>query len=186
MKVTPKSRSAWRNWLQKNHGSCAEVEVIYFKKHTGKPTLTYNESVEEAICFGWIDGVKRSIDAERYSHRFTPRQDRSKWSPTNRRRAQRMIDAGLMTDAGSVAIRRAKRAGTWDPPDESLDLAVPSDLADRLRRNRSAAEFFESLAPSYRNQFVAWINAAKRNETRQRRIDEALALLSQGKKLGMR
>ena len=186
MRVTPRSRAAWRKWLEKHHASCEAVELVYYKKLAGKPTLSYADSVEEAICFGWIDGVKRSIDADRYSHRFTARKDGSKWSATNRKRAQRMTDAGLMTPAGAAAIRRAKRVGTWEPPGEAIDLSVPPDLADGLQANRRAGEFFESLAPSYRNQFVAWIRAAKRDETRQRRIEEALALLDRREKLGMK
>lgn len=184
--VTPKSRSAWRIWLDAHHDSCDAAVVVFYKRHTRKSTLTYDDAVEEAICFGWIDGVKRSIDADRYSHRFTPRQPNSRWSATNRQRAERMIGSGLMMAAGSAAIRQAKRAGTWQPKAPSVDLTVPPELAKRLEKNRQAAAFFESLAPSYRHHFIAWINVAKRAETKQRRIDEALELLARGEKLGMR
>lgn len=185
-RVTPKSRSAWRSWLDRHHDSCDAAVVVFYKRHARKSTLTYDDAVEEAICFGWIDGIKRSIDDDRYSHRFTPRKPNSKWSATNRKRAERMILSGRMMAAGSEAIRQAKRTGAWQPEAESIDLTVPSELANRLEKNSRAAEFFESLAPSYRNHFIAWINVAKRAETRQRRIDEAVELLARGEKLGMR
>jgi uncharacterized protein YdeI (YjbR/CyaY-like superfamily) len=187
-RFTPRSRQAWRSWLQAHHAEHAEVWVVFYKRHTGKPTLSYNDAVEEAVCFGWIDGVKRSLDDQRYMHRFSPRQPNSKWSATNRERAERMIKAGLMVPSGLKMIRRAKRAGTWEtePVAASKNASVPPELAAKLRRNARAARFFESLAPSYRRQFTGWINSAKREVTRRRRIDEAVALLARGEKLGMR
>jgi uncharacterized protein YdeI (YjbR/CyaY-like superfamily) len=184
--VVPKSRKAWRQWLESNHGSRAEVWLVFFKRHTGKPTLTYGDAVEEAICFGWIDGIRQSIDGERYMHRFSPRLPASRWSATNRKRAERLEKAGKMRPAGRAAIARAKRRGSWAKPRAGFDLSMPSELAARLVRNKQAATFFESLAPSYQRQFLGWINAAKRAETRQKRLDEAVALLQKGEKLGMR
>lgn len=188
MKFTPKSRHAWRSWLEKHHAARAEIWLVFYKRHTGRPTLSYNDAVEEAVCFGWIDGVKRSIDAERYMHRFSPRKAASNWSATNRRRVDRMTRAGLMTAAGRKAVAQAKRAGTWlvESPAATVDDSIPPGLATRLEKNRKAARFFESLAPSYRRQFTAWINVAKREETRQRRIEETVALLEKGERLGMR
>lgn len=186
MKVTPKSRRAWRTWLESNHESASEVWLVFYKRQVGKPTLSYNDAVEEAVCFGWIDGVKRRIDDERYMHRFTPRKSNSRWSESNRKRAARMEQAGLMTAAGRQTIRRAKRKGTWRSAASAPDLSTPPELAARLSKNQRAAAFFESLAPSYQQRFTGWINAAKRDETRQRRIDETMALLSRGEKLGMR
>jgi uncharacterized protein YdeI (YjbR/CyaY-like superfamily) len=183
---TPRSRRAWRSWLEKHHASRAEIWVVFYKRHTGRPTLSYDDSVEEAVCFGWIDGIKRSIDEQRYTHRFSPRKPGSRWSATNRRRADKMIRAGLMTDAGRSAIARAKRSGTWQPPKAEPDLSMAPDFAARLKRNRKAAEFFDSLAPTYRAHYTGWINSAKRPQTRQRRIGEAIELLAGGKKLGMR
>ena len=185
-RFTPRSRRAWRRWLETNHDSRKDVWLVFYKRHTGKPTVTYNDAVEEAVCFGWIDGVRRSIDDERYTHRFSPRNETSRWSATNRKRAERMIGAGLMTDAGRKAIQQAKRVGTWEVPTATIDLSVPPELADFLRTNEQAASFFEALAPSYRTQFTGWINSAKRPETRQRRLDETMELLEKGLKLGMR
>jgi uncharacterized protein YdeI (YjbR/CyaY-like superfamily) len=185
-KFTPRSRKAWRDWLERNHASRPEVWLVFYKQHTGKPTLTYADAVEEAICFGWIDGVKRSIDDERYTHRFSPRKPDSRWSPTNRKRAARMAEAGLMHAAGRKAVSTARQRGLWEARSESIDLTLPRELDERLRRNRKAAAFFDSLARSYRTQFIAWINSARREETRQRRISESIELLSRGEKLGMR
>lgn len=183
---TPGSRAEWRSWLERNHDARTEVWLVFYKRHTGKPTLSYNDAVEEAVCFGWIDGVKRSIDDERYTHRFTPRKPASKWSATNRKRAGKMIRDGLMTAAGRKAIRQAKRARTWDAPAATIDLSVPPELAEFLRTNEKAASFFESLAPSCRTQFTGWINSAKRPGTRQRRLAESMDLLERGLELGMR
>lgn len=186
MRFTPKSRRAWRSWLEKHHDSRAEVWLVFYKRHTGKPTLSYNDAVEEAVCFGWIDGVKRSIDDERYTHRFSPRTADSRWSATNRKRAERMTKAGLVAPAGQRAIALAKRTGNWNKTHASADLSMPPELAASLRKNRKAKQFFDSLAPSHQARFKGWINAARRPETRQKRIDEVFELLVRGEKLGMR
>lgn len=121
---------------------------MFYKRHTVKPKLSYNDAVEEAVCFGWIDGVKRSIIDERYTHRFSPRKLSSRWSALNRKRAGEMIRAGLMTEVGCRAIQQAKRSGNWEPPSTKIDVSVSSELADSLRKNEKAASFFDSLAPS--------------------------------------
>ena len=187
-RFTPKSRQAWRSWLEERHGTESEVWLIFYKVHTGKPTLTYNDAVEEALCFGWIDGVRRRIDDERYAHRFSPRRPASRWSATNRKRVQRMEKAGLMTPAGRRMTELAKKRGTWETSERqpAISLEMPAELAAKLQRNRKAAEFFDSLARSYRQQFIGWINSAKREETRKRRVAETLELLTRGEKLGMR
>jgi uncharacterized protein YdeI (YjbR/CyaY-like superfamily) len=184
--VTPRSRRAWRTWLERYHDSAAEVWLVFYKQGTGKPTLTYADAVEEALCFGWIDGVKRSLDAERYMHRFSPRTTASRWSATNRARVAKLEKVGAIAPAGRRAVAHAKRSGRWDVPRPALDVAVPAELAARLRQDTKAASFFAALAPSYQQQFTAWINAAKRPETRRRRLEESVALLARGAKLGLR
>lgn len=187
MKVTPRSRKAWRQWLKKHHADTAEVWLVFYKRHTGKPTLSYNDAVEEALCFGWIDGIRRSVDGERYMHRFSPRKPGSQWSESNKERVSRLLEAGLMTRAGRRAIDSAKQSGQWDAPARpAIDLSMPAELERALAKNSKAAAFFNSLAPSYQRQYIAWIATAKRAETRRRRLNEALKLLMQGKKLGMR
>ena len=187
MQFTPKNRKDWRDWLRKNHDSKPDVWVVFFKMTSPKTNLSYNDAVEEALCFGWIDGIKRSIDDARYMHRFSPRKPGGQWSPSNLERVQRMIDAGLMTDAGEQSIAAAKKSGAWDSPVAAPGpLPMPPAFAARLKRNKQARAFFESLAPSYRRQYVDWIASAKREDTRKRRIDEAIDLLARSKKFGMR
>lgn len=187
MQFTPKNRKHWRDWLRKNHAGKSEVWVVFFKKTSQKANLSYNDAVEEAICFGWIDGTKRSIDEDRYMHRFSPRKTGSRWSPSNKDRARRLLDAGLMTGAGKLAIAEAKENGSWDNPVTSPGpLPMPPDFDARLKRNSKARTFFDSLTPSCRRQFVDWVASAKRDETRRRRIEEAIGLLGKGRKLGMR
>ncbi len=105
---TPNNRNEWREWLQANHDTHNEIWLVYYKKHTGKPTISYNDSVEEALCFGWIDGIKKRIDDEAYCHRFTPRRSNSNWSETNVKRAVLMIEKGLMTPSGLKIFEKAK------------------------------------------------------------------------------
>lgn len=187
MRVTPRSRQAWRQWLAKHHADASEVWLVFYKRHTGKPTLSYNDAVEEALCFGWIDGIRKSIDDERYMHRFTPRRPDSRWSESNKKRVARMNEAGLMTVAGARAVRRARDSGKWDEPSRPDNhLSMPTELRNRLKKDDRARRFFLSLAPSYRRQYIAWIASAKRADTRQRRAEEALELLRSGQKLGMR
>ena len=123
--VTPKSRRAWRDWLQKHHAAKPEVWLVFYKRHAGKPSLSYDDAVEEALCFGWIDGVRRRVDEDRYMHRFSPRQASSRWSALNRTRVARMEEAGLMTPAGRSAVQAAKRNGKWDEAAPSIDLMMP-------------------------------------------------------------
>ena len=187
MKYTPRNREEWRNWLEKNHAKETEVWLVFLKQHTARPNVSYNDAVEEALCFGWIDGVKRSVDEDRYMHRFSPRTLDSKWSGLNKERAQRMLNAGQMALAGQTSIKLAKKNGRWtEPVSTRTSFSMPPELNERLKRNNKAATFFESLAPSYQRQYMAWIATAKRAETKKRRLDEAIELLIRGEKLGMR
>lgn len=161
--------------------------LVFLKQHTEKPNLSYNDAVEEAVCFGWIDGIKRSIDEDRYMHRFSPRKSNSKWSESNKKRAQHMLKAGQMSPAGERSIKLAKKNGKWtEPASERTMFLMPPELHARLKNSHKAESFFSSLAPSYQQQFIAWIATAKRPETRKRRLDEAIELLGRGEKLGMR
>jgi uncharacterized protein YdeI (YjbR/CyaY-like superfamily) len=143
--------------------------------------------VEEAICFGWIDGLKKRIDDERYAHRFTPRKENSKWSPLNISLAEQMIAEGKMTPAGLEAFERRR---AYDEPfleaRESDQVALPPSIEKALRSNRAAWTNYNALAPGYRKQFAGWLASAVKPETRQRRIEEAIQLLEQNKKLGMK
>lgn len=179
-------REDWRSWLEENHGLESDVWLIYYKKHTGKPTIPYDDAVEEALCFGWIDSTVRRIDDEKYMQRFTPRKEKSVWSDLNKGRVAKMIKEGLMTEAGLAKIRAAKRNGSWDRLSKEIDIeTVPPELEAALSSNWRAAEFYESLAPSYKKQYIGWVVSAKREETRKKRIKEAVKLLARNKKLGM-
>lgn len=186
-KVFATDRKTWRAWLAGHHASESEVWLVYYKKHTGTPSVGYLDSVREALCFGWIDGLKRRIDDETYAHRFTPRKPRSKWSPQNMRLAKELIELGLMTSAGLKAFKQRVR---YD--DEVLDriqakeIALSEETENVLKANRKAWENFQRLSPGYRKQYVAWLETAKRPETRNKRLEEAIRLLEENRKLGMK
>lgn len=151
------------------------------------PQSLYNDAVEEAICFGWIDGIKRSADEDRYMHRFTPRKTDSKWSSTNWRRVEAMLEAGQMQVAGLASVEAAKKNGKWTArEDRSARPSLPAELRERLTRNRTARTNFDLLAPSYQRDYMRWVAAARKPATRERRADEAVELLRRGKKLGMK
>ena len=182
------SRSEWRRWLVRNHDREKDgIWLVYHKRETGTPSLEYEESVEEALCFGWIDSIIKRLDDSRYCRKFTPRKDESGWSSTNKRRVERMIKEGRMTEFGQAKVDAAKRSGGWElDPRPVIDMDLPRDLSKVLARNRNAKEFFENLAPSYRKHFIGWIVTAKRPGTRARRLKESLALLERGEKLGLK
>ncbi|MDJ0838723.1 MAG: YdeI/OmpD-associated family protein [Acidobacteriota bacterium] len=186
-KVSAMTREDWRSWLNKNHRNKKEIWLVYYKKATGKPSITYQESVEEAICFGWIDGIKKKIDEETYMHRFTPRKKNSKWSPLNIKYAKKMIEDGRMTDIGlAVFNRREAYSEEFIRKKAVLEIDLPKEIEEVLRENQMAWANFENLAPGYRKQYVGWLVSAKKKETRERRIKEALSLLEENKKLGMK
>ncbi|OHB61356.1 MAG: hypothetical protein A2168_06455 [Planctomycetes bacterium RBG_13_50_24] len=181
------NRNEWRNWLSLNHATEAGIWLIFYKKETSKPAIAYEAAVEEALCFGWIDSIVRKIDAARFVRKFTPRSDKSIWSPLNKKRANKMIKQGLITEVGLAKIKTAKKTGLWDKdvrPRISHD--VPPEFARALARNKKAKENFDKLAPSYRKYYIGWITVAKRPETKKRRIEESITLLEMGKKLGLK
>jgi len=183
----PADRAEWRAWLQENHATCSEAWLAFYKKHTGKPSVPYRESVEEAICFGWIDGLKKRIDEECYAHRFTPRKPNSKWSPLNISLAEKMIAQGKMTAAGRAAFdRREKYAESFLQARQSDEVQLPPDLERALQSNPKAWRNFSALAPGYRKQYAGWLASAIKPETREKRLREAIALLEQNRKLGMK
>ena len=181
------NRDKWRQWLSKNHIAVAGVWLVFYKKQTSKPTIEYEAAVEEALCFGWIDSIIKKIDASKYARTFTPRSDKSKWSQLNKKRANKMIKEGRMTDVGLAKIQAAKKTGLWDKDDRpQISLDIPPEFAKALSCNKKAKETFDKLAPSYRRHYIGWINIAKRQETKKRRIKESIALLEKGQKLGLK
>lgn len=176
------SRTQWRAWLEKNHDRAADVWVIFVKAHTGRQRLTYDEAVEEALCFGWIDTTLRRIDDEHFKQRFTPRSNVKNWSKSNLERFARMEALGLMTDAG-----RAKLHADIDAPKERLQVGapVPDFVEAALRKHPKAKAFFDTLAPGYRRNYLRFVTEAKKEETRLKRLDEAIRRLENGEKRWM-
>lgn len=160
---------------------------MFYKKQTGKPTLEYDAAVEEALCFGWIDSIIKKIDDEKYVRKLTPRKADSRWSELNKKRITILKKQGLMTEAGIAKVKAAKAFGLWDKPDRpQISLEIPIELKSALTKSRKARKFFDQLAPSYQKQFIGWIAVAKRQETKERRVREAIVLLEHGEKLGMK
>lgn len=182
--VTMRDRAAWRKWLARHHESRSEIWLVYYKKHTGRASVGYAESVEEALCFGWIDGVRKRLDEDRYAHRFSPRRPGSRWSERNLARAEALIESGLMTPAGLAHFEARAKQDEHAPRAEDFELS--DDFAQRLAKNRRAAKNFAALPPGQRNYYVAWIMSAKKLETREKRFAEALDLLERNERLGMK
>ena len=186
--VEAKDRAEWRAWLAAHHDQEAEVWLVYYKKGTGKESVGYEASVEEALCYGWIDSIIKKIDETKYARKFTPRKEDSKWSPSNKKRVEKLLKTGSMTKYGLQKVETAKQSGQWDAPDQRPKLAfeMPAEFAEVLKKNKKAQETFEKLAPSHQKQYLGWIEVAKRPETRQKRIVESIRLLAEGKKLGLK
>lgn len=160
---------AWRAWLRRNHATARRVWLISYKTSTGKRGLSYDEAVEEALCFGWIDSLAKSLDAQRSMQLYTPRRPRSAWSGLNKRRVERLIAEGRMTAAGLASIEVAKRNGAWTAGDAAESLIVPPDLRKALTAAK-ATKNFAAFSPSSRRAILYWIDSAKRPETRAKRI----------------
>jgi uncharacterized protein YdeI (YjbR/CyaY-like superfamily) len=181
------NRNDWRAWLENNYAAKKEVWLIYYKKHAGKPSIPYEDSVEEALCFGWIEGIIKRIDDERCARKFIPRKSRSRWSESNKKRAERMISEGRMTEASMARVDDAQKSGDWFKSSVvPKNLMIPAFIEEALTKNKKASENFNKLAESYKKLYVRWISSAKLEETRLRRLEEAIDLLEQNKKLGLR
>jgi uncharacterized protein YdeI (YjbR/CyaY-like superfamily) len=186
----PKDRKQWRQWLQKNHSSSPGVWLIYFKKSSSRTNLDYNDAVEEALCFGWIDSTRRSVDAERFEQRFTPRKPKSVWSGPNKERIKKVMEKGLMTPAGLAKIEVAKSNGSWEVLEKIYaaadQLEIPEDLDKAFAKNRKARANFFAFPVFARRQFMHWINKAKRPETRKARIRQTVLMAAANKKPGVK
>lgn len=176
-------RAEWRAWLERHHRSVSEIWLVFHKRHTGKTGLAYDHSVEEALCFGWIDSLIRRLDDDRYARKFTPRTAESRWSTLNRRRYASLKARGLLTAAGRA---RPPTSRSGDAPALPRSPKLPAYIRRALEANARAWRHFEQLAPSYRRHYVLWIDSAKREETKQRRLREAVMLLAKGEKLGLK
>lgn len=178
-----RNRKEWRQWLEKNHSNSFGVWLVYYKKNSEKPTVSYEEAVEEAISFGWIDSKVNALDEERYMQIFTPRNIGSIWSKSNKHRVKKLIEQGLMTSAGLEKIEAAKKDGSWNFLDDIEKLIIPTDLKEALASNKTAENNFEAFSDPIKKQILYWIKSAKRAETRQKRIEKIVELAAENKRL---
>ncbi len=181
---TAADRESWRQWLETHGASENEVWLVYYKAGSEKPCISYQESLEEALCFGWVDSIIQKIDEEKYARKFTPRRLGSKWSELNKHLVAKLIQEGRMTEAGLAKIEfdldEAPQARPRRPP-----LPLPDWLKEAFMQSPAAWENFQKLAPSHQRNYIGWISDAKREETRQKRIRYALERLEQGQPLGL-
>ncbi len=180
----PESRAEWRNWLEENHQSKESVWLVYFRISTNVASLTWSEAVDEALCFGWIDSTKKTIDEERFMQYFCRRKPGSTWSKINKEKIAGLIQNNLMTKAGFEAIETAKQNGTWLLMDAVEELIIPEDLRIALNQNGSALDFFQSQSKSIKKTMLHWVITAKRPETRVKRIAEIARSAAKGLRPG--
>jgi uncharacterized protein YdeI (YjbR/CyaY-like superfamily) len=181
------TRAEWRRWLKENHLTSPGVWFTFYKKHTGKNTISYDDAVEEALCYGWIDSIIKKLDDEKYVQKFTPRTNIGKWSPTNLIRMEKMIKEKKMTKYGLEKFTpEAQKEKTPAPKKDRSKISVPAFIISALSKHPVALANFNNLAPSYRGNYVKWITFAKREETQLKRLEEAIKLLEKNEKLGLR
>jgi uncharacterized protein YdeI (YjbR/CyaY-like superfamily) len=177
-----RDRLGFRRWLERHHDTASEVWVGLYKKSTGKPSITWPEAVDEALCFGWIDGVRKSLGPDAYTNRFTPRKS-PYWSAVNVRKAEELIELGLMRPPGLAAFEARKRERTGLYSYEQRPADLPDEYVRQLRKNRRAWEFWQRVAPSYRKAATWWIVGAKKEETRARRLATLIESSARGERV---
>lgn len=177
-RVYAKDRAAWRTWLSKHAAGQSEIWLIFYKKATGRPSIPYDDAVEEALCFGWIDGKVMKLDEARYIQRFTPRKPKSRWSESNLQRVKRMLALGAMTPAGLVAYDPKRRL---ERPAMPTDL--PIDLKRRFKSKAVAWKNFSNFPPGYRRTAAGWVASAKKDETRRRRLGQLMDCSARNERL---
>ncbi len=178
-----KSPAEFRRWLKSHHKSADELQVGYYKKHTGKPSMTWPESVTEALCFGWIDGIRRSIDDERYMIRFTPRRRNSVWSAINVKMMAELEASGRMTAAGRAIFEARRDSESSGYTYEQLDGEFDAERLRAFKKNKAAWKFFQSQPPGYQRKARYWVMSAKREETRDRRLSKLVESCAEQKRI---
>lgn len=175
MEFYARDREEWRNWLENNHSTVQGIWLVYYKKHSGKLRIPYNDAVEEALCFGWIDGKIKRINDDYYIQWFTPRRPGSRWSELNLSKAKGLIESGLMKPAGMLEYEKAlKKPGRIYDTKKEENLVIPDDLLIALKNNHIAYTNFINFPPSSRKLYIFWLNDAKREETRKTRIGKII------------
>jgi len=184
-----KTKPAWRDWLARNHDKSKGIWLVYYKESSGKKSVTYEEALQEALCYGWIDSTVGRVDAERYKQRFTPRNEKSIWSASNKARVKKLIDEGRMAPPGLAKVEAAKRNGSWaylnDVERIGRGGAIPVDLREALAKEPRAREIFEKRPPSEKKLWGYWVLSAKKPETRARRVAETAKRVLAGRRPGM-
>lgn len=178
----PKSSAEWRKWLDENHESKQSIWLVYYKTATKIPSLTWSEAVDEALCYGWIDSTKKTIDKESYIQYFSKRKPSSTWSKVNKDKIILLTKNDLMKKAGLDCIEIAKKNGNWALMDDVEKLIIPEDLKIALNKNESAMEFYQSQSNSIKKFMLHWVVSAKRSETREKRIAEIAESAAKGTK----
>jgi uncharacterized protein YdeI (YjbR/CyaY-like superfamily) len=180
-----KTLGQWRDWLAEHHASESEVWLVFHKLHTGVASIDYKEALDEALCFGWVDSLIKRLDDRRYARKFTPRRADSRWSTANRKRYEELKARGRLKPAG---LDRAPTDRTYGPPPPRLELPskLPDYIGTALRKRPAAVRCFETLSLSEHRRYLAWIESAKREKTKARRLKEAICLLAAGKVLGLK
>ena len=178
-RITATDGPEFRAWLHENHATANAVWLVYFKKESGTASITWSEAVDEALCYGWIDSKAQSIDDDRYEQYFCPRKPNSPWSLVNKAKIKELEAADKMQPAGVAAIETAKANGWWTLLDDAQNNIVPDDLAEAFP-DQSARNNFDQLSPSRQRNVLAWIALAKRDETRQRRIQQTVEAAAKG------
>ena len=174
-RVEVSSRQDWRDWLSAHYSQLESIWLVTYKKHTGSRYLAYDDIVEEALCFGWIDSVPRRLDDDRTMLLLSPRKPKSVWSKLNKARVQTLMAQALMRPPGLEKIERAKADGSWTFLDDVEALIVPDDLTAALAKSAIARQNFEALSPSRKKGILQWIKMAKQEQTRQRRIEQTVS-----------
>jgi uncharacterized protein YdeI (YjbR/CyaY-like superfamily) len=175
----------WRDWLAKHHDSESEVWLIFDKRHTGVASIDYKDALDEALCFGWVDSLIKRLDDQRYARKFTPRRADSRWSAVNRKRYAALKASGRLKPAGLIRAPTDRTYGSL-PERFELPSKLPHYIQTALRKHPAALRSLEALAPSHRRRYLGWIESAKREETKHRRLKEAIRLLAAGKVLGLK
>lgn len=178
----PRTRRKWREWLAENHDKSKGIWFVYFKKSANKPRVTYDEAVEEALCFGWIDSLPRKLDEERSKLLFTARKPKSVWSKLNKARIEKLIKSGAMTEIGQAKIEAAKRDGSWNALDASDNLEIGADLQKAFDQNKLAEKNFLAFTGGVKRAILQWLYSAKRAETRRARIEKIVRMAAAGKR----
>jgi uncharacterized protein YdeI (YjbR/CyaY-like superfamily) len=180
-----KTLSEWRAWLQQHHASESEVWLVFHKQHTGIRSIDYQDALDEALCYGWVDSLIKRLDADRFARKFTPRKADSRWSDVNRQRYAQLEARGRLKPAG-IARAPGARGSAPKPERRALPSKLPSHIEAALQKHPAARKHYDALPPSHQRRYFAWIESAKREETKLRRLDEAIRMLIRGEALGLK